>query len=80
MFFLNGIRLVRPIYPAPSSPLFEQLGESHCRSHTAGRRYPHHGGIAGTEWMHDCGNPKSRELVKEVYLPYGVVMIGIGMP
>jgi hypothetical protein len=29
--------------------------------------------------MHDWGNPKSMELVKEVYSWYGA-MIGLGMP
>jgi nicotinamidase-related amidase len=32
-----------------------------------------------SEWMHDWGNPKSMELVKEVYSRYGAQM-GIGMP
>ncbi|MFA5331813.1 MAG: isochorismatase family protein [Methanoregula sp.] len=32
-----------------------------------------------SEWMHDWGNPKSAELVKEVYSKYGA-LIGIGMP
>jgi isochorismate hydrolase len=32
-----------------------------------------------SEWMHDWGNPKSMELVKEVYSKYGA-MIGLGMP
>jgi nicotinamidase-related amidase len=31
-----------------------------------------------SEWMHDWGNPKSMELVKEVYSRYGA-MIGLGM-
>jgi nicotinamidase-related amidase len=32
-----------------------------------------------SEWMHDWGNPKSGELVKEVYSKYGA-QIGLGMP
>ncbi|MEN6444368.1 MAG: isochorismatase family protein [Methanoregula sp.] len=32
-----------------------------------------------SEWMHDWGNPKSGELVKEVYSKYGA-LIGLGMP
>ena len=32
-----------------------------------------------SEWMHDWGNPKSMELVKEVYSKYGA-QIGLGMP
>jgi nicotinamidase-related amidase len=32
-----------------------------------------------SEWMHDWGNPKSMDLVKEVYSKYGA-MIGLGMP
>jgi nicotinamidase-related amidase len=32
-----------------------------------------------SEWMHDWGNPKSMELVKDVYSKYGA-MIGLGMP
>ena len=32
-----------------------------------------------SEWMHDWGNPKSMQLVKEVYLKYGA-QIGLGMP
>jgi len=32
-----------------------------------------------SEWMHDWGNPKSMELVKEVYSRYGA-MLGLGMP
>lgn len=32
-----------------------------------------------SEWMHDWGNPKSMELVKEVYSRYGA-QIGLGMP
>ena len=31
-----------------------------------------------SEWMHDWGNPKSMELVREVYSRYGA-MIGLGM-
>lgn len=32
-----------------------------------------------SEWMHDWANPKSMELVKEVYSKYGA-MIGLGIP
>ena len=32
-----------------------------------------------SEWMHDWGNPKSGEAVKEVYSKYGA-QIGLGMP
>ncbi|MCX6684429.1 MAG: isochorismatase family protein [Methanoregula sp.] len=32
-----------------------------------------------SEWMHDWGNPKSMELVREVYSKYGA-QIGLGMP
>jgi nicotinamidase-related amidase len=32
-----------------------------------------------SEWMHDWGNPKAMELVKEVYSKYGA-QIGLGMP
>jgi nicotinamidase-related amidase len=31
-----------------------------------------------SEWMHDWGNPKSMELIKEVYSHYGY-MIGLGI-
>jgi nicotinamidase-related amidase len=31
-----------------------------------------------SEWMHDWGNPKSMELIKEVYSRYGA-MLGLGM-
>lgn len=66
--------------------LMDAAGDSTPAAHTFGIRRMIQAGVIPitveslvSEWMHDWGNPKSMELVKEVYSKYGA-QIGLGMP
>jgi nicotinamidase-related amidase len=66
--------------------LIDAAGDSTYDAHTYGVKRMLQAGVIPitveslvSEWMHDWGNPKSMELVKDVYSKYGA-MIGLGMP
>ena len=65
--------------------LIDAAGDSTCAAHKYGIKRMLQAGVIPitveslvSEWMHDWANPKSGELVKEVYSKYGA-MIGLGM-
>jgi len=65
--------------------LMDAAGDSTRPAHKYGVRRMMQAGIIPitveslvSEWMHDWGNPKSMELIKEVYSRYGA-MLGLGM-
>ncbi|MDD1703441.1 MAG: isochorismatase family protein [Methanoregula sp.] len=66
--------------------LMDAGGDSTCAAHKYGIKRMIQAGVIPitveslvSEWMHDWGNPKSGELVKEVYSKYGA-QIGLGLP
>ncbi|MGA9087057.1 MAG: isochorismatase family protein [Methanoregula sp.] len=66
--------------------LMDAAGDSTPAAHMFGIRRMIQAGVIPitveslvSEWMHDWGNPKSMQLVKEVYSKYGA-QIGLGMP
>ncbi len=66
--------------------LMDAAGDSTAAAHKFGIKRMLQAGVIPitveslvSEWMHDWGNPKSMELVKEVYSKYGA-QIGLGMP
>ncbi len=76
---LHGIREGYEVYG-----LMDAAGDSTHDSHKYGIERMLQAGVTPitveglvSEWMHDWGNPKSGELVKEVYSRYGA-MIGLG--
>ncbi len=65
--------------------LMDAAGDSTRPAHKYGVRRMMQAGVIPitveslvSEWMHDWGNPKSMELIKEVYSRYGA-MLGLGM-
>ncbi len=64
--------------------LMDAAGDSTPLAHRFGRKRMLQAGVVPmtveslvSEWMHDWGNPKSGELIKEVYSRYGA-MLGLG--
>jgi nicotinamidase-related amidase len=77
---LHGIREGYEVYG-----LMDAAGDSTPDAHKYGIKRMFQAGVIPitveslvSEWMHDWGNPKSMELIKEVYSHYGY-MIGLGI-